>query len=179
MPSDRAMTAEDDKANILVDRDTDLTERQKAETRLWLQVLNVHRLIYDDLNATMLAGAGLSIPKFDALAHLYRYRDGLSMGELSKKMKVSNGNVSGLVARLQKDGYVDRKNAATDRRSFLATITDSGVEAFEKAVDLHHQVTSEKMAGVPFDMVEMLASNLKAISDRIRLSRETPTGGND
>ena len=121
MPSDRAMTAEDDKANILVDRDTDLTERQKAETRLWLQVLNVHRLIYDDLNATMLAGAGLSIPKFDALAHLYRYRDGLSMGELSKKMKVSNGNVSGLVARLQKDGYVDRKNAATDRRSFLAT----------------------------------------------------------
>ncbi len=165
-------SSEDTKASVLVDRDLPLTERQKAETRLWLQVLNVHRMIYEDLNATMIAGSGLSIPKFDVLAHLYRFREGLTMGDLSKKLKVSNGNISGLVSRLQKDGYVDRRNAPGDRRSFLASITESGVAAFEKAVDLHHEVMTEKLEGTAPETIDALAADLKAISDRIRKARQ-------
>ena len=53
-----------------VENEPNLTSRQKAETRLWLQVLNVHRLIYGDLNSALSEKYGLSIPKFDVLAQL-------------------------------------------------------------------------------------------------------------
>jgi len=160
--------ADDDRHDILVEGEAALTERQQAETRFWLQVLKVHRLIFDDLNSALLSGAGLSIAKFDVLAQLYRFRDGLSMSELSTNLKVTNGNVSGLIARLQKDGYVTKTVAPGDRRSFRAAITQEGLEVFQKALLLHRGETARKLRNVPLQEIEMIANSLKHLSEEIK-----------
>ena len=81
-------------------------DRQRTQTRLWLNVLRLHGLVFSDLNKRMLEETGLSLAKFDAMAQLDRNAEGLSMGQLSGALKVTNGNVSGLVNRLIKDGMV-------------------------------------------------------------------------
>jgi DNA-binding MarR family transcriptional regulator len=155
-----------------MENEPNLTSRQKAETRLWLQVLNVHRLIYGDLNSALSEKYGLSIPKFDVLAQLYRYPDGLSMGELSKKLKVSNGNVSGLVSRLRKDGLVERQVTKTDRRSFRASLTEKGRTVFEEANKLHRQVLSTKLQCISLSDINAVTALLKAMSMKTKNALE-------
>lgn len=148
--------------------EANLSRRQKAETRFWLQILNVHHLIYNELNARLINDAGLSIAKFDVLAQLYRYPEGISMGALSKKLKVTNGNVSGLVTRLEADGYVKRSVEPNDRRSFRASITPVGKAVFEKAVAKHQTEINKKLSGIELGEIEELVENLKNVTDKIK-----------
>lgn len=147
------------------------TVRQVAETRLWLQILNVHRIIYADLNTALGERFGLSVPKFDVLSHLYRYPDGLAMGELSRKLKVSNGNVSGLISRLRNDGFIQKEMTKADRRSFRARLTERGRIVFEEALDVHRDVVSKAMASASSAQIDSLTDGLKAL---IRKSAAEP-----
>ncbi|WP_051312476.1 MarR family winged helix-turn-helix transcriptional regulator [Pseudodonghicola xiamenensis] len=153
-----------------------MTEREMAEARFWFQVLRLRRRIFDDLNTALMAGAGLSVAKFDALAQLYRFRDGLSMSELSAKLKVTNGNVSGLIARLQKDGYVAKSIAPGDRRSFRASITKEGLEIFQTALALHREETSRKLRNIPMDEIDSLTNDLDRISKEISIPETDDSG---
>lgn len=148
--------------------EANLSRRQKAETRFWLQILNVHHLIYNDLNARLINESGLSIAKFDVLAQLYRFPEGISMGALSKKLKVTNGNVSGLVTRLEADGYVRRSVEPNDRRSFRASITPVGKAVFEKAMAKHQTEIGRKLSRIPLEAIEAMTGDLKQITDQIR-----------
>lgn len=85
------------------------------------------------------------------------------MGELSRKLKVSNGNVSGLIARLGKDGYLHKEMTKDDRRSFRARLTDHGRRVFEEALDVHRQVVAAAMASSPTPQIDRLTEGLKAL----------------
>ena len=69
----------------------------QQETRVWLQVLSLHGTVFSSLNGVLGAKLRLSVAKFDVLAQLYRYPDGLPLGQLSRNLKVSGGNITGLV----------------------------------------------------------------------------------
>lgn len=148
--------------------DAPLTERQQAETRFWLQVLNINKMIYGDLNTALGDHFGLSVAKFDVLAQLYRQPEGVSMGELSKHLRVSNGNVSGLITRLRADGLVNRRMTKTDRRSFLASLTEKGRAVFQQANALHREVVSRKLQHVSLADIHAMTSGLKAMAPKAR-----------
>lgn len=148
--------------------DPTLSERQKAETRFWLQVLDINKLIYGDLNAALSENFGLSVAKFDVLAQLYRQPEGVSMGDLSKHLRVSNGNVSGLITRLRLDGLVTRQVTKTDRRSFLASLTDKGRNIFEDANALHRAVVSQKLQNIPLSDIHAVTAGLRAMASKTK-----------
>ncbi len=95
----------------------------QIETRLWLQLLSLHGELFASLNAMLNSEFGLSLAKFDVLAQLDRYRDGLALGQLSQNLKVTGGNVSGLVDRLVQAGLVERRAIVGDRRSYAMHLT--------------------------------------------------------
>src|SRR5262245_44725762 len=80
----------------------------QQETRVWLEILSLHGAVCSSLNAVLGAKLGLSLAKFDVLAQLYRYPQGLALGQLSRNLKVSGGNVSGLVQRLLTDALISK-----------------------------------------------------------------------
>lgn len=121
----------------------DSSTHRKDDTRLWLSVLDVYNFVYPEVNRQLKEQTGISVSKFDVLAQLARYPDGLSMGELSARLKVSNGNVSGLVNRLRKDELVDKSMSADDRRSFVAVLTPAGRQRFEEAAAVHADVLAK------------------------------------
>ena len=52
---------------------------------------------------------GTTLPRFDVMAALSREEHGLRMSDLSSVLRVSNGNVTGIVDRLVEDGLVERR----------------------------------------------------------------------
>lgn len=145
---------------------SEASERRKNETRFWLSLLDCYGTIYPALNQHLKTETSISLAKFDVLAQLERFPDGLSMGALSEKLKVSNGNVSGLVNRLRRDGLVEKMMSKDDRRSFLAILTDAGRERFHKAAKLHADALAQCLLSVKDDTLDDTTAIIKSISDQ-------------
>lgn len=146
-------------------------ERRKVETRIWLQILSLESTIFAGLNGALGTGHGLSVAKFEFLAQVARHPDGVSLGQISSDLKVTSGNVSGLVRRLQADGLITRTMSPEDRRSFIVRFTPEGERLFEKANALHAQTLAKCFEGLaPAELEEALAA-LRFLASRVQEHR--------
>jgi DNA-binding MarR family transcriptional regulator len=115
----------------------------KAALRLWLRLLTLTTTVEQVLRKNLRTDHDTTMPRFDVMAALYNEPESSSMGEISRRLMVSNGNVTGIVDRLQREGMIDRRQRLEDRRSHVVRLTDSGREAFEEmAEDLEGWVAS-------------------------------------
>ena len=69
----------------------------KARLRVWLRILKVSRMIERELRERLRVEFDTTLPRFDVMAALHRAEEGLNMSELSGVLRVSNGNVTGIV----------------------------------------------------------------------------------
>ncbi len=128
----------------------------KAETRLWLRMLSTTKLMTSEIRRRLRAEFGATLPQFDLMAQLYRETDGLRLGELSKRTMVTNGNITGLVERLEADGMVKRVTPDGDRRVTVARLTDEGKALFATMAAAHEAWLCDMMADVDQDMIASL-----------------------
>ena len=117
----------------------DLPRAEKLRLRLWLQMLKATRHIEAELRERLRLEHGTTLPRFDVMAALERRPDGLKMSELSRRLMVSNGNVTGIVDRLVEDGLVVRVEVEGDRRATRVRLTNEGRRAFEAMAVQHAQ----------------------------------------
>ncbi|MDR6819262.1 DNA-binding MarR family transcriptional regulator [Neorhizobium sp. 2083] len=130
--------------------------RSKPELRLWLRMLSTTKLISQEIRRRLRTEFGATLPQFDLMAQLYREKDGLRLGELSRRTMVTNGNVTGLVERLEADGYVQRLTPDGDRRVTVAKLTDAGTMLFAAMAAAHEGWLQDMMADVDPRMVGAL-----------------------
>lgn len=140
----------------------------QIETRLWLQLLSLHGELFASLNSMLNSEFGLSLAKFDVLAQLDRHRDGLALGQLSQNLKVSGGNVSGLVQRLLADDLISKEMSSEDRRSFIVRLTPEGEALFRKAADVHKKHLSARLENIPARELDIALGVLRSLSSKIR-----------
>src|ERR1700744_6308817 len=88
----------------------------KDELRLWLRLLTCTNLIEAGIRKRLAERFDTTLPRFDLLAQLERAPRGMTLGDLSKRMMVTNGNVTGLVERLVQSGHLKRFSLPNDRR---------------------------------------------------------------
>ena len=91
-------------------------ERGKQSLRAWLRLLACENLIEQHLRTRLRQDFDITLPQFDVLSELEHAGEQLTMSRLSEKLMVSNGNVTGVVDRLERDEYVIRQASPTDRR---------------------------------------------------------------
>lgn len=115
------------------------TAPAKGRLRLWLRMLQATRRIEAELRERLSREFATTLPRFDVMAALYKWPDGLKMSGLSKKLMVSNGNLTGLVDRLASDGLVERLAVEGDRRAALVRLTGKGRRDFERMALVHEQ----------------------------------------
>lgn len=142
-------------------------EQRTQEMRFWLAILKVHSTIFPELNRSLRDNAGIGLAKLDVLAQLARHPDGISMSDLSTALKVTNGNTSGLVNRLIKDGFVSKDMSPTDRRSFTAKLTEQGMECFETAMTYHQATLADLMHDIRVEELSELIEPLRHLSDKL------------
>ncbi len=132
----------------------------KQRLRLWLRLLRATRMIESELRERLRTHCDTTMPRFDVLAALYKSPHGLRMNELSRKLKVSNGNVTGIVERLVSDGLVVRATVAGDRRALLVHLTENGREQFESMAAQHETWVNEILAAFDDAQVEQMIDRL-------------------
>ena len=120
----------------------------KQRLRVWLKMLAAQRTIETRLRERLRLDHDSTLPRFDVLSALDRYRDGLRMSDLSARLKVSNGNVTGIVERLVSEALVERVAVDGDRRAMRVRLTEAGIARFAAMAADHETWVNEMMAGV-------------------------------
>jgi DNA-binding MarR family transcriptional regulator len=96
------------------------------------------------------------LPRFDLMAQLDRARQGMTLGELSQRMMVSNGNVTGLVDRLVEQGLVARRRSPQDRRAQIVSLTAQGRRFFRAMARANGDWIAEIFADLSANDIETL-----------------------
>ncbi|MCJ8519977.1 DNA-binding MarR family transcriptional regulator [Pseudorhizobium tarimense] len=134
--------------------------RNKPETRLWLRMLSTTRLITNEIRRRLRSQFGATLPQFDLMAQLYREEAGLRLGELSRRTMVTNGNITGLVERLEADGLVKRTTHDQDRRVTVAKLTPAGIDRFLLMAAAHEEWLRELLQDAGDEAVQSLWVNI-------------------
>jgi len=143
----------------------------KARLRTWLRILKTARHVEKELRERFRDELDSTLPRFDVMSALDRHREGLKMTELSSELRVSNGNITGIVDRLVEAQLVERRSVEGDRRAQLICLTPLGIETFAHHARTHEEWVDELLGAI--DPLE--ADHLMALLDLIT-ARPATTG---
>jgi DNA-binding MarR family transcriptional regulator len=144
---------------IPLDAETKVAERphdHKDELRLWLRLFTCKELIETDVRRRLRDTFDVTLPRFDLMAQLDRTPKGMTLGELSQRMMVSNGNVTGLVDRLVEQGLISRKPSPKDRRAQIVSLTTQGRKFFRSMARTNGDWMGEFFADLTRDDIDTL-----------------------
>lgn len=144
------------------DRREPFEPHTKQSLRLWLRLLNTTTVVEKTIRSYLKSDCDSTLPRFDVLAALDRADAPLTMTELSNRLLVSNGNVTGVVARLVEDGFVERRTDAADRRTQRVSLTASGKRHFASNAKKHEALVDGIFSDVSDVEIERL---LKLVTD--------------
>ena len=168
----------DDTTAIPLDAETKVAERpgdHKAELRLWLRLFTCKTVIDSEVRRRLREQFGVTFPRFDMMAQLDKNPAGMTLGELSKRMMVTNGNVTGLVERLVTEGLLDRRPSPNDRRAQIVSLTAEGRRAFRAMARANEDWIAEIFSGLtPSEMDELMRLLARAKASATKAAR----GGN-
>lgn len=123
--------------NIIPDSETRATAEHAKDLRLWLRMLACTNLIENHVRARLRSDFDITLPRFDLMSQLERSPQGLKMGELSKRMMVTGGNVTGITDQLVREGLVVREDSPKDRRAYIVKLTAEGRKSFRRMAEAH------------------------------------------
>jgi len=167
--TDRA-AAQDDSLNRAPTLDTEsrTSVEDHLTLRLWLRLLACTNLVEAPLRQRLRTRFSGSLPWFDLMAQLDRHPDGLKMRELSRRLMVTGGNVTGLTDRLVAEGLVERHDDPTDRRACTVRLSAQGQRQFKAMATEHEAWVVELFGGLTaarqaqlFDLLGDLKQSLR------------------
>jgi DNA-binding MarR family transcriptional regulator len=132
----------------VLDVESRVTEDNHQSLKLWLRMLSCTNMIEAEIRARLRTEFGITLPRFDLMAQLDRHPEGLRMGELSKRMMVTGGNVTGITDLLEQEGLVVRDAVPDDRRAYRVRLTPSGQRAFRRMAARHEAWIRELLQGL-------------------------------
>ena len=145
---------------------------QHASLRLWLRLLSCTTRVEDKIRQKLRESFDITLPRFDLMAQLERHPDGLSMGELSRRMMVTGGNITAIVDQLEKEKLVLREVGANDRRSFTVKLTQAGKDAFTDMAIAHEAWVADLFEGLSVSQQTELYTLLGAMKKNLQKQEE-------
>jgi DNA-binding MarR family transcriptional regulator len=160
-----------DVAAVPRDAETRVAERpgdHVAELRLWLRMLTCSTMIESEVRRRLREHFDTTLPRFDVLAQLDKAPGDMTLGELSQRMMVTNGNVTGLVDRLVAEGLIARRASARDRRVQIVKLTAAGRRVFRTMAKANGIWISDIFADLSADDIETLMRLLARTKESAR-----------
>lgn len=145
-----------------------------AVLKLWLRMLASTTQIEAEIRKRLRERFDITLARFDYMAQLYRYKDGLKMRVLSRYLMVTGGNVTGLTDELEREGVVSRTASPDDRRAWIVSLTAKGRRSFEAMASEHEQWILEMFSGLDMKTVKQLHSQLGQL--RVHVMRNEAAG---
>ncbi len=158
------------------DYETGLKTDERLELRLWLRLLTCSNLIDARVRRGLRDVFDTTLPRFDLLAQLDRAPEGLSLSALSRRLMVSNGNMTGLVERLTTEGLIEARPQAGDRRGRLVRLTPAGKRAFDAMTPIHEDWIAAMFDKLDRAEMAQLHALLGKLKQAVAATPETPLG---
>lgn len=143
--------------------------------KIWLRLLSCSTQIETTIRKRLRQEAGITLARFDFLAQLHRYPDGLTMSVLSRYLMVTGGNVTGLADELEKEGLVARLADPHDRRTSRVSLTKKGQRLFDKLAATHESWIVSMFGGMKAGDMRQLYDHLGVL--RVHLAAQQPAAG--
>ena len=150
-----------------VDSETRATDDDHLALRLWLRLLACTNLVEAPLRQRLREQFDGSLPRFDLMAQLDRHPGGLQMRELSRRLMVTGGNITGLTDRLVAEGLVERRDDPADRRAFTVHLTVLGQRQFRTMAKAHEGWIAELFGGLSSAQQAQLFALLGALKQSL------------
>jgi DNA-binding MarR family transcriptional regulator len=163
-----------DANDVVLDLETRALQGDHQALRLWLRLLSCTVRIENKIRLRLRREFNTTLPRFDLMAQLERSHDGLRMNELSRRMLVSGGNVTGITDQLELEGLVTREACPWDRRAFTVRLTFNGLKRFRQMAARHEQWVIELLAGLSRDEKENMINALGKVKTRINNTASLP-----
>jgi DNA-binding MarR family transcriptional regulator len=144
------------------------------ELRLWLRMISCSVKMESILGQRLRREFKTSMARFDVLAQLERFADGLSMSELSRRLIVSNGAITGLVDKLVQAGMVTRQEDPNDRRSTIVRLTRKGRDSFLRMARRHEEWVVSILGELSVEAQSELLQNLTLLQRNLDLHGKAP-----
>lgn len=153
-----------------LDAETKVAERpgdHETELRLWLRLLTCTTLIEGEIRRRLRESFDVTLPRFDLMAQLDRAPQGLRMSELSSRLMVTGGNVTGLTDTLEDEGLVVRESDGADRRALRVKLTREGRRVFRAMAAEHERWVAELFEGLSAREARSLSERLHTLKQHI------------
>lgn len=149
-----------------------MTAREKQALRLWLQLLSLTTRVEKRIRRNLQAEFGTTLPRFDVLATLEREGKKITMGQLSRKLLVSKGNVTGVVNELCRQGLVKRERGKADRRNHYLSLTSKGEGEFRKMAEAHRRWIARLFSATDSKSLSALTRQLSRVKEDLRVETD-------
>jgi len=146
-----------------MDLETRLTKDDHQALRLWLRLLSCTVRIENHVRSRLRQDFDTTLPRFDLMAQLEKNPAGLRMNEISKRLMVSGGNVTGITDQLEKEGLVIRALDPHDRRAVTVKLTDVGLRKFRQIANQHEEWIVQAFDGLTREEKQTLFALLKKL----------------
>jgi DNA-binding MarR family transcriptional regulator len=152
-----------------LDMESRLTDEHHQSLRLWLRMLSCTTRIENEIRSRLRTTFDITLPRFDLMAQLQRHPDGLRMGELSKRMMVTGGNITGITDQLEREQLVVRVQDVNDRRASAVKLTSAGRAAFDEMAAVHERWIEEMLADVAAEDKATMIALLSTMKRSLRV----------
>jgi DNA-binding MarR family transcriptional regulator len=142
--------------------------------RLWLRLLTCTQLVEKQVRTRLREQFDTTLPRFDLMAQLERSPEGLKMSELSRRMMVTGGNVTGITDQLAAEGLVDRVDVEGDRRAYRVRLTPKGRRQFHDMAREHESWVLDAFAGLSERDISTLHRLLGKVKDHVQNAAKVP-----
>jgi DNA-binding MarR family transcriptional regulator len=149
--------------NVPLDAETRVTSDHHQSLRVWLRMLACTNLIGNHVRQKLQAQFGITLPRFDLMAQLERAPQGLKMGELTRRLMVTGGNVTGITDMLEAEGLVARAMDPDDQRAFRVKLTKAGEQQFRRMAAEHERWVVDLFEDLSVRQKTLLAELLTAL----------------
>ena len=130
------------------DHETIARSGDHSALRIWLRLLTCTQLLERQVRSRLRGEFATTLPRFDLMAQLERYPEGLKMNALSRLLMVTGGNITAIVDQLEKEGMVERFDEPGDRRAFRIHLTRAGERSFGEMARAHEAWVVGLLAGL-------------------------------
>ncbi len=140
--------------------------------RLWLHLITLTTVVEKKIRRNLKSEFETTLPRFDILATLERAGKKMTMGDLTKKLLVSKGNVTGVVASLVKQGLLRRVRDEDDKRTHYLSLTARGRKEFTEQAKAHQGWINDYFSGLEDGELSAMVDQLSKLKDTISKNQE-------
>ncbi|MBI3728596.1 MAG: MarR family transcriptional regulator [Burkholderiales bacterium] len=156
-----------EESSPVFDMESRLTQDDHQSLRLWLRMLSCTVMIEGEIRSRLRSEFGITLPRFDLMAQLERHPEGLRMGELSKRMMVTGGNITGITDQLEQEKLVTRVADLKDRRAYSVKLTPAGRRAFKRMAAVHEAWIADMFSGLQSEQKSKLFELLSQVKTHL------------